>query len=73
MFQKLKNLLKKKSKQPVEIIKSPFQLFLEKHKYSSGEDLLVLPDTYQTRSDINPKVHSIIYLQYLKHPAIIKT
>lgn len=54
-------------------IKSEFQLFLEKHKYDQGSDILILPQTYLARSDINPNKHLIIYINTLLVPAIIKS
>lgn len=70
MLQIFKNLFKPKSK---EIVKTPWQLYLEKYNYNQGQDVLVLPETDMARSDINVKYHSVIYLKYLKSPAIIKS
>lgn len=73
ILESLFNLFKPKRAPQIEPPKSPFRQFLEKYKYVQGTDLLVLPEGYMVRSDINFKKHEVLFVKYLTKPAIIKS
>ena len=72
MFQTLINLFKPKPKIKAKV-KSPFEQLLERRNYSSGQDLVIVPEQYYLPYEFELGENLIIRLRFLKQPAIIKS